>query len=170
MTWHQHAAIIFLAELGKLWCNLLANWSFPQEGSWFWEGTCHLCVHNSNFKYKHMLQCTKAGWKITCVSSGKFLDPMPEMGMKFKHLGVMARLELGFLIPVNPKHAWKSWNLAWCHDMAPTCCGNFFARIGTSFGVSFLQTRASLKKARGSEREGITSMCETRYVHGLLPP
>ena len=32
---------------------------------------------------------------------------MPEMGMKFKHLGVMARLELGFLIPVNLKHAWK---------------------------------------------------------------
>ena len=34
--------------------------------------------------------------------------------------------KLGFLIPVIPKHAWKSWNLAWCHDMAPTCCGNFF--------------------------------------------
>ena len=34
--------------------------------------------------------------------------------------------KLKFLIPVIPKHAWKSWNLAWCHDMAPTCCGNFF--------------------------------------------
>ena len=34
--------------------------------------------------------------------------------------------KLGFLIPVNPKHGWKSWNLAWCHDMAPTCCSNFF--------------------------------------------
>ena len=44
--------------------------------------------------------------------------------------------KLGFLIPVSPKHGWKSWNLAWCHDMAPTCCGNFFGRIGTSFGVS----------------------------------
>ena len=63
--------------------------------------------------------------------------------------------KLGFLIPVNPKHAWKSWNLAWCHDMAPTCCGNFFGRIGTSFGVSFLQTGASLNKARGSERERV---------------
>ena len=42
--------------------------------------------------------------------------------------------KLGFLIPVNPKHAWKSWNLAWCHDMAPTWCGNFsvwFAKAHT---------------------------------------
>ena len=37
--------------------------------------------------------------------------------------------KLGFLIPVNPKHAWKSWNLAWWHDMAPTCCGNFSVRF-----------------------------------------
>ena len=78
--------------------------------------------------------------------------------------------KLGFLIPVIPKHAWKSWKLAWCHDMTPTCCGKFFGRIGTSFGVSFLQTGASVKKARGSERERVTSMCETRYVHCLLPP
>ena len=34
--------------------------------------------------------------------------------------------KFGFLIPVIPKHGWKSWNLAWSHDMAPTCCGNFF--------------------------------------------
>ena len=53
--------------------------------------------------------------------------------------------------------------------MAPTCCGKFFGRIGASFGVSFLQTGASLKKARGSERERVTSVCETRYVHCLLP-
>ena len=38
--------------------------------------------------------------------------------------------KLGFLIPVISKHAWKSWNLAWSHDMAPTCCGSFFGRIG----------------------------------------
>ena len=37
--------------------------------------------------------------------------------------------KLGFLIPVNPKHALKSRNLAWCHDMAPTCCGNSFVRF-----------------------------------------
>ena len=45
----------------KFWYKLLANRSFSQEGSWFWEGTCHLCVHNSNLKYKHMFQCTKVG-------------------------------------------------------------------------------------------------------------
>ena len=77
----------------KFWYKLLANQSFSQEGSWFWEGTCHLCVHNSNLKYKHMLQCTKVGWKITCVSSGKFLGSMQEMGMQFKILGVVAGLE-----------------------------------------------------------------------------
>ena len=37
--------------------------------------------------------------------------------------------KLGFLIPVNPKVAWKSWNLAWFHDMAPTSCGNFSVRF-----------------------------------------
>ena len=34
-------------------------------------------------------------------------------------------------------------------------------RMGTSFGISFLQTEASLKKARGSEREHATFECET---------
>ena len=33
--------------------------------------------------------------------------------------------------------------------------GIFFGRIGTNFGVSFLQTGASLKKARGSEMEHV---------------
>ena len=120
-------------------------------------------VHNSNLNYKHMLQCTKVCWKITCVSLGEFIGAMQEMGMKFKHLGVVAQLgrlrNLVFLIPVNPKHTWKSWNLAWYHDMAPTCCSNFFGRIGTSFGTSFLQIGASLKKARGSERERVTFVC-----------
>ena len=32
------------------------------------------------------------------------------------------------------------------------------------FGISFLQTEASLKKARGSERERATFECETIYV------
>ena len=78
--------------------------------------------------------------------------------------------KLGFLILDNPIHAWKSWKLAWCHDMAPTCCGNVFGRIGTSFGINFLKTGASLKKARGSEWERVTSLCETKFVHCLLPP
>ena len=46
MTWHQHAAVIFWPNWDKLWCKLLANQSFPQEGSWFREGTCHLRVRN----------------------------------------------------------------------------------------------------------------------------
>ena len=46
ITWHQHAEVNFLAELGKLWCKLLAKRSSPQEGSWFQEGTCHLHVRN----------------------------------------------------------------------------------------------------------------------------
>ena len=81
------------------------------------------------------------------------------------HRGSAEKIEkLGFLIPVNRKHIWKSWNLAWCHDMAPTCYDNFFGRIGTSFGVSFLQTGASIKKARGSERERVSFLCETIYA------
>ena len=51
--------------------------------------------------------------------------------------------------------------------MAPTCCGNFFGRTGTSFGVGFLQTEASLKKARGSKRERVTFECETIYAAPL---
>ena len=83
----------------------------------------------------------------------------------FARRGLAGKIEkLGFLIPVIPKHAWKSWNLAWCHVMALTCRGNFFGWIGTSFGISFLRTGASLKKARGSERERVTFECETIYV------
>ena len=37
-------------------------------------------------------------------------------------------------------------------------------RIGTDFGISFLQTEASLKKARGSEREPVTFVCEKIYA------
>ena len=37
----------------------------------------------------------------------------------------------------------------------------------TSFGISFLQTGASLKKARGSERERVTFECETIYAAPL---
>ena len=48
-------------------------------------------MHNSNLNYKHMLQCTKVGSKITCVSLGEFLGPMQEMRMKLKHLGIVAR-------------------------------------------------------------------------------
>jgi hypothetical protein len=43
--------------------------------------------------------------------------------------------------------------------MVLPCCGKKNCRIGTSFGISFLQTGASLKKARGSERERVTFVC-----------
>ena len=105
-----------------------------------------------------MLPCTKVGWKITFVSSGEFLGPMQEMGMKFKHLGIVAR-------PRTLRNlVWKSWNLAWCHVMVVPCRGKKIGRIGTNFGISFLQIGASLKKARGSERERVTFVCETIYV------
>ena len=37
-------------------------------------------------------------------------------------------------------------------------------QIGTNFGISFLQIGASLKKARGSERERATFEWETIYA------
>ena len=46
-------------------------------------------MHNSNLNYKHMLQCTKVFFKITCVSLGIYRSHA-RMGMKFKHLGMMA--------------------------------------------------------------------------------
>ena len=49
--------------------------------------------------------------------------------------------------------------------MVLPCCGKKIGRIGTSSGISFLlQTGASLKKARGSERERVTFVCETIYA------
>ena len=40
------------------------------------------------------------------------------------HRGSDENIEkLGFKILVNPKHSWKSWNLAWCHVMVLPCCG-----------------------------------------------
>ena len=40
------------------------------------------------------------------------------------HRGSTEKIEkLGFLIHVNPKHVWKSWNLAWCHVMVVPCRG-----------------------------------------------
>ena len=48
--------------------------------------------------------------------------------------------------------------------MALTCCCKKLGRFGISFGISFLQTGASLKKARGSERERVTFECETIYA------
>ena len=70
----------------------------------------------------------------------------------------------GFKITVNPKLASKSWNLAWCYDIAPTCCGKKLVQFGTSFDTDFLQTGAYLKKVHGSERDLVTYVCKTTYV------
>ena len=78
--------------------------------------------------------------------------------------------QLHFLIDViqNTLEYHETWHgvITW-HQHAAVI---FFGRIGTSFVVSFLQTGASLKKAPGSERERVTSVCETTYVQCLLPP
>ena len=43
-------------------------------------------------------------------------------------------------------------------------CGKKIGRTGTDFGISFLQTEAPLKKARGSERERVTFVWEMIYT------
>ena len=142
MTWHEHDAVIFWPNWDKLWCKLLANRSFPQEGSWFREGTCHLHVRNEirilpspaliflhrqirpnrsivlnsgtipdsfglfyiNWIFRHLMCMIQIITTSTCSSApklvenhiaslGEFLSRMQEMGMKFKHLGVVARSE-----------------------------------------------------------------------------
>ena len=54
-----------------------------------------------------------------------------------------------------------------CHVMALPCCGKKIGRIETDFGISFLQTEASRKKAHGSEREHATFECEMIYAAPL---
>ena len=51
--------------------------------------------------------------------------------------------------------------------MVVPCRGKKIGRIGTNFGISFLQIGASLKKARGSERERVTFECEAIYAAPL---
>ena len=68
---------------------------------------------------------------------------------------------LGFLIPVNIKHTWKSWNLAWCHGATSTCPCNFFVPFGVGLGICLSQTRASHNKHNGFGRECPTFLDET---------
>ena len=91
-------------------------------------------MHNSNLNYKHMLHCTKVCSKITCVSLGEFIGPMQEMGMKFKHLGVVARLGtlrnlvFKFLEIQNSPENHETWHgvMTW-HQHAAV---NFLAELG----------------------------------------
>ena len=102
------------------------------------------------------------------MSSGEFLGPMEEMRIKLKHLGIVAQprtlrnLVLKFLSIQNTSENHETWY--GCHVMVLPCCGKKIGRIGTDFGISFLQIEASLKKACGSERERATFECETIYV------
>ena len=61
--------------------------------------------------------------KSNLLSLGACLGPMQEMGMNFKHQGTVdcrQNIEMpDFLILVNPKLVWNSWNLARYHGMAP---------------------------------------------------
>ena len=129
-------------------------------------------MHNSNLNYKHMLQCTKVGWKITCVSLGEFLGPMQEMGINFKHQSTgdcRQNVEIpGFQILVNPKLVWNSWNLACYHGAASTCRGKNFVTFGAGLGISFSQTRASNNKRDGFGRERATLGDETISVASYI--
>ena len=52
--------------------------------------------------------------------------------------------------------------------MVVPCRGKKIGRIGTNFGISFLQTVASLNNARGSEREQVTFVYEMVYAAPLI--
>ena len=93
------------------------------------------------------------------------LGPMQEMGMKFKHEGIVdcrQNIEMsGFYIRVNPKLVWNSWNLACYHGAASTCRGKKFVPFGAGSGISLSQTRASHNKHDGFDRERPTFGDET---------
>ena len=57
--------------------------------------------------------------------------------------------------------------MAWCHVIVLSLCGKTFGRIGTSFGIGFLQIGASLKKSHGSERERASFVCEMIHAGPL---
>ena len=58
------------------------------------------------------------------------------------HRGSAENIEkLGFKILVNPKHAWKSWNLAWCHVIVLPSCGKKMQNRN-KFWYKFLANRS----------------------------
>ena len=70
------------------------------------------------------------------------------------HRHSAANIEIpGFLILVNQKIIWNSWNLACYHGAASTCRGKFFVPFGAGLGICFSQTRASHNKHDGFGRE-----------------
>ena len=66
-----------------------------------------------------------------------------------------------FLILVNAKLVWNSWNLACYHEAASTCHVKKFVPFGAGSGICFSQTRASHNKHDGFGRERPTFGDET---------
>ena len=68
---------------------------------------------------------------------------MQEMGMNFKHRGIVdcqQNIEMpGFEILVNTKTVLNSGNLACYHGAASTCRGTNFVPFGAGLGISFSQ-------------------------------
>ena len=62
------------------------------------------------------------------------LGPMQDMGMDFKHLGVLARphtlRNLVLHSCINQKLVRNSGNLAWCHGMAHMCPDDKLSDLG----------------------------------------
>ena len=71
-----------------------------------------------------------------------------------RHRGSPANVDvLAFVILVNPKFVWNSWNLACYHGAASTYCGKKIVPFGAGSGVRFSRTRASHNKHDGFGRE-----------------
>ena len=116
-----------------------------------------------------MLQCTKVCWKITCVSLGEFIGPMQEMGMKFKHLGVVAwpgtlrNLVFKFLEIQNSPENHETWHgvILW-HQHAVVKKLATFAQV---FGYKLLANRRFLSRRLVVLEGGrVTFVCETIYA------
>ena len=79
-----------------------------------------------------------------------------------RHRGSSAKIDvLAFVILVNPKVIWNSWNLACYHGAASICRGKIFVPFGAGLGICFSQTRASHSKCDGFGRERFTFLDET---------
>ena len=144
---------------GFVWPFVYINWVFGHLMCIIQIWTTSTCSLHQSWLKNHM--CVLGWISRSHARNGNEIQT-------FGHRGLAENIEkLGFKILVNLKHAWKSWNLAWCHVMVLPCRGKKNGRIGTHFGISFLQTGASFKKARGSERERVTFECGTIYAAPL---
>jgi hypothetical protein len=101
------------------------------------------------------------------VSLGASLGAMQEMGMNFKHLGIVARLQtlrnlvFKFLQIQNSSEVHEIWHgfMKW-HQHAMV----IFCPIWGRFWYKLLTNRASHKEPPGSDRERVTFVDETTFV------